>query len=261
MELYNFWMVIKFHKDIWCLLVCLLDFTDKNDSQTAKTPKHKQSQQNETQKLQINEHDNNNHQPPECFSQWDFAVWGRSKALPRGNECFCRLLIRISKVSGWWEWNWKDPSAVQLKLVDPFIIPHFHGGTLHLPLDLSCESCFFARLTTATGTTIHHNTGSECLLLEYMECQKESTNPNIKKSSHTKTPPGRIQRASAELCFSTRRVRRGLIFWATLPPAQLERNAPFHKLNWGHAWHGNNRGRSHNFPDSGDEGGGEWGGA
>lgn len=69
---------------------------------------------------------------------------------------------------------------------------------------------------------------------------EENTNPNW-KSTHTKTTSGRIQKASAELYFSRRRVRRGLIFRATLPPAQLERNAPFHKLNWGHAWHGNNR--------------------
>lgn len=50
----------------------------------------------------------------------------------------------------------------------------------------------------------------------------------------------------AVLNASKSRVREG--FWATLPPAQLERNASFHKLNWGHTWHEPKRGTSHKFP-------------
>lgn len=155
-------------------------------------------------------------------------------------------------------------TAVQLKLVDPFIIPHFHECILYHSLVQTGMEWFvlwvlFAFFLFPLGVqrsdrgTFHRTTGSECFLLGYMECQKKSTNPSL-KSTHTKTTHGRIQKASAELYFSRRRVRRGLIFRATLPPTQLERNAPFHRLNWGHAWHGNNRGRSHNFPDSGGGG-------
>lgn len=187
-------------------------------------------------------------------------LWGRSNPIPRGNECFCRLFIRISKQSGWWEWNWKEPfKSCPIK---------------------ACWSIHHSPISMTVCSTSANEEAMICLVSIFcLPCgspQWQKNHPPLQevsvfcwdtwnakrkvqtqlRNTHAKTIRGGIQKASAELYFSRRRVRRGLIFWATLPPAQLERNAPFHKLNWGHAWHGNNRGRSHNFPDSGDEGGG-----
>ncbi len=146
-------------------------------------------------------------------------------------------------------WVKLESAAVQLKLVEPFITSYFCECNLPLVpmrrqwvLEVCLESLFdlFFSWGSPQWQRNHPPQYRKCFLWGSMECQKKSTNPNL-KSTHTKTTSGRIQKVSEELYFSRRRVRRGLIFRATLPPAQLERNAPFHKLNWGHAWHGNNR--------------------
>lgn len=60
----------------------------------------------------------------------------------------------------------------------------------------SCESCllFFPFLFFLFGAhhsdrgTIHRNTGSECFLWGYMECQEKKYKPRLKKHSHQDNP-------------------------------------------------------------------------
>lgn len=202
------------------------------------------------------------HQSPdlECFSQLDFE--GDPNQSPEEMIVFAGFLLEFqNKVDDGSETGKSPFKSCPIKACwsihhSPISMTACSTSANEAMICLVSIFCFFASLVAhhSDRRTIHHYR-KWVFSVGIHEMPKEKYKPQL-RNTHAKTIPGGIQKASAELHFSRRRVRRGLIFWATLPPAQLERNAPFRKLNWGHAWHGNNRGRSHNFPDSGDEGGG-----
>lgn len=153
-------------------------------------------------------------------------------------------------------------TAVQLKLVDPSSLLVF---TSPYYISQRCKSVgMFGRFVLWVLFVFYSSSGSPQTQRNHPPQHRKwvfsvgihGMQEETQKKKKTLTPRQPVQEFRAELHVSRRRVRRGLIFGTTLPPAQLERNASFHRLNWGHAWHWNNTGRSHYFPDSGSGGGG-----
>lgn len=147
---------------------------------------------------------------------------------PQRKLVFLQVLIRISTVSGWWEWNQKVPfnsCPIKSRSIHHSSFSRVHifhwcerggsGGFL--------EICFprgspqWQSSASLLASLVYRSTGSECFLWGYMECQKNSANPNL-KSTHTRTTWGGIQEASAEQNFSRRGVRERLIFGGNATP-------------------------------------------
>lgn len=169
--------------------------------------------------------------------------------------------------------NWRCMMRVKLKNVQlnrvyPFIIPHFPecvSPLVHMKghwVSEGCPVCFFLGVHRSDRESsasllqpIYHNTGSE-FSVGIHGMPEDECKPQLEKHSHQVNPWKNSWSISKALLFQQGGEKRANLCSSTTP-CSAGKECALYKLNWGHAWHGNNRGRSHNFPESVKGGWGE----